>query len=47
MNKNNLDIAKHDRLNVIGYPNGEGQTKYLDLKDIDRLVEKHPQLWIQ
>src|SRR5215204_225605 len=35
MNKNNLDIAKHDRLKVIGYLNGEGQTKYLDLKDID------------
>jgi hypothetical protein len=35
MIKNNLDIAKHDRLKVIGYLNGEGQTKYLDLKDTD------------
>jgi hypothetical protein len=35
LNKNNLDIAKHDRLNVIGYLNGEGQTKYNDLKYID------------
>jgi hypothetical protein len=34
LNKNNLDIAKHDRLNVISYLNGEGQTKYIDLKDI-------------
>jgi hypothetical protein len=34
LNKNNSDIAKHDRLNVIGYLNGEGQTKYIDLKDI-------------
>ena len=47
MNKNNLDIAKQDRLNVIGYLNGEGQTKYIDLKDIGRLVEKHPQPLIQ
>jgi len=47
MNKNNLDIAKHDHLNVIGYLNGEGQTKYIDLKDIGRLVEKHPQPLIQ
>src|SRR5215203_1902445 len=35
MNKNNLDIAKHDRIKVVGYLNGEGQTKYLDLKNID------------
>src|SRR5215213_5522096 len=35
MNKNNLDITKHDRIKVVGYLNGEGQTKYLDLKNID------------
>jgi len=34
MNKNNLDIANHDRIKVVGYLNGEGQTKYIDLKDI-------------
>src|SRR5215204_2051454 len=33
MNKNNLDIANHDRLKVVGYLNGEGQTKYIDLKN--------------
>ena len=32
MNKNNMDILNHDRLKVVGYLNGEGQTKYLDLK---------------
>jgi len=42
-----MDILNHDRLTVIGYLNGEGQTKYIDLKDIGRLVEKHPQPLIQ
>jgi hypothetical protein len=32
MNKNNMDILNHDRIKVVGYLNGEGQTKYLDLK---------------
>jgi hypothetical protein len=32
MNKNNMDILNHDRMKVVGYLNGEGQTKYLDLK---------------
>src|SRR5215203_1984320 len=35
MDKNNLDIAKHDRIKVVGYLNGEGQTKYINLKNID------------
>src|SRR5215204_3558161 len=32
MNKNNMDILNHDRIKIVGYLNGEGQTKYLDLK---------------
>src|SRR5215207_1915070 len=32
INKNNMDILNHDRIKVVGYLNGEGQTKYLDLK---------------
>ena len=35
MNKNNIDILKYDRLKVVGYLNGEGQTKYINLKNID------------
>jgi hypothetical protein len=32
MNKNNIDISNYDRIKIVGYLNGEGQTKYLDLK---------------
>src|SRR5215204_2927025 len=32
MNKNNMDILNHDRIKIVCYLNGEGQTKYLDLK---------------
>jgi hypothetical protein len=32
INKNNMDILNHDLIKVVGYLNGEGQTKYLDLK---------------
>jgi hypothetical protein len=36
MNKNNLNISNHDRLKIVGYLNGEGQTKYVDIKEIDK-----------
>ena len=36
MNKNNLNISNHDRLKIVGYLNGEGQTKYVDLKEMDK-----------
>src|SRR5215204_69517 len=32
INKNNIDISNYDRIKIVGYLNGEGQTKYLDLK---------------
>src|SRR5215217_9389014 len=32
INKNNIDAENYDRLKIVGYLNGEGQTKYLDLK---------------
>src|SRR5215203_4536216 len=32
INKNNMDILNHDRIKVVGYLNGEGQTKYIDVK---------------
>lgn len=35
INLNNIDINNsHDRLKIIGYLNGEGQTTYVDLKKI-------------
>ena len=34
--KNNLDIANYDRIKIVGYLNGEGQTKYVDLKEMDK-----------
>ena len=37
MNKNNLNISNHDRLKIVGYLNGEGQTKYVDLKEMDKV----------
>ncbi|MDW0149104.1 MAG: hypothetical protein QOK89_01865, partial [Nitrososphaeraceae archaeon] len=34
MNLNNIDIKnQHDRLKIVGYLNGEGQTTYVDLKE--------------
>ncbi|HEX6294646.1 MAG TPA: hypothetical protein VFZ46_05780 [Nitrososphaeraceae archaeon] len=36
MNKNNIDIGNHDRIKIVGYLNGEGQTKYIDLKEMDK-----------
>ena len=34
MNLNNIDIKNHhDRLKIVGYLNGEGQTTYVDLKE--------------
>jgi hypothetical protein len=36
MNKNNLNISNHDRLKIVGYLNGEGQIKYVNLKEMDK-----------
>jgi hypothetical protein len=36
MNKNNLHISNHDRLKIVGYLNGEGQIKYVNLKEMDK-----------
>src|SRR5688500_13841256 len=46
MNKNNLDIENHDRLKIVGYLNGEGQIKYIDLKELNKeeKQEKSPTL---
>ena len=32
INKNNIDVENYDRIKIVGYLNGEGQTKYIDLK---------------
>jgi hypothetical protein len=39
MNKNNLDIDNHDHLKIVGYLNGEGQIKYIDLKELYKKEE--------
>ena len=36
MNKNNLDIDNHDRIKLVGYLNGEGQIKYIALKELNK-----------
>lgn len=36
MNKNNLDIDNHDRIKLVGYLNGEGQIKYITLKELNK-----------
>ncbi|MGZ5510572.1 MAG: hypothetical protein ACXWFC_08870 [Nitrososphaeraceae archaeon] len=33
INLNNINIQNYDRLKLVGYLNGEGQTIYIDLKD--------------
>jgi hypothetical protein len=34
INLNNINIKNHERLKLVAYLNGEGQTTYIDLKDI-------------
>jgi hypothetical protein len=34
INLNNIDIKNHERLKLVAYLNGEGQTTYIDLKEI-------------
>ena len=34
INLNNINIQNYDRLKLVGYLNGEGQTIYIDLKKI-------------
>lgn len=38
--KQNIDLANHDHLKIVGYLNGEGQTKYIDLKEIKKEEKK-------
>src|SRR5215203_4537492 len=33
INKNNIDVKNDDRIKIVGYLNGEGQIKYIDLKE--------------
>lgn len=42
--KQNIDLANHDHLKIVGYLNGEGQTKYIDLKEIkgEEVKSKNP-----
>ncbi|MCJ7637252.1 MAG: hypothetical protein MUO21_07150, partial [Nitrososphaeraceae archaeon] len=39
INLNNINIQNYDRLKLVGYLNGEGQTIYIDLKEIKDKID--------
>lgn len=43
LNLNNItDIENYDRIKVVGYLNGEGQTSYIELKDNQDQIQRQP-----